>query len=386
MNKLLFVTTVPDTIAAFFIPIARYLQAKGWRVDAMAEGISTSKKCIEAFEQVWEVKFSRNPLAPQNLLVAPQQIKRVLQQQEYDLIVVSTPVASFVTRYALNEMRKQGKFKMLYMAQGFHFFRGGSLLRNATFFPLEKLAGPWTDRIVVVNREDEEAAKRHLVPAERVHYIPGTGVDLDRFNPALISDAEIIRVRQELGLSPEAPLLLSVAEFIPRKRNWDVLKAFARLGRSDAHLALAGDGRLLEQMQQLASKLGIQKQVHFLGFRRDIPTLMRASVAIVLASEQEGLPNCIMESFCMETPAIGSNIRGTRDLLEGGQGLLFEVGDVEELARSMAWVLDRPEEAKVMGKRGRNLMADYELQHVLQLHETLYNEVVGEKNYAISAQ
>ena len=75
---------------------------------------------------------------------------------------------------------------------------------------------------------DEEAAKRWLVPAEQVRHIPGTGLNVDRYNPLEIPEAEILPVRQELGISPDTPLFLSVAELIPRKRPHDVLKAFAR--------------------------------------------------------------------------------------------------------------------------------------------------------------
>jgi glycosyltransferase involved in cell wall biosynthesis len=385
MSSLLFVTTIPGTLSAFFLPLTRHLQAQGWRVDAMAQGISTNTQCVETFDRVWEVEFSRNPLAPQNLLIAPQKIREVLAQREYDIVNVSTPVAAFVTRYALNDLRKQGKPKIVYTAQGFRFYGGGSLLSNTIYLSLEKLAGPWTDYIVLVNREDEEAAKRHrLIPEERVRYIPGTGVNVDRFSADNISDAEVLRVRQEMGLALETPLFLSVAEFIPRKHPQDILRAFVRLGRPEVHLAFAGDGRIFEQMQQLATDLRIQERVHFLGRSKDVPTLIGASVATLLASELEGLPNCVMESFCLEVPVIGTNIRGTRDLLEGGCGLLVKVGDVEGLAQAMAWVLDHPEEAKMMGKRGRERMAAYELKQILKLYDSLYTEVMQEQNFAVS--
>lgn len=383
MKSLLFVTTIPGTLSAFFLPITRHLQAQGWQVDAMAQGISTNTQCLETFNRVWEVEFSRNPLAPQNLLVAPQKIREVLAQREYDIVNVSTPVAAFVTRYALNDLRKQGKPKIIYTAQGFRFYEGGSPLKNTIFRSLEQLAGRWTDYLVVINREDEEAAKRYrIVPSERVCYTPGIGVDVDYYSHKAVTETEVVRVRQELGLAPETPLFLSIAEFIPRKRHQDVLRAFARLDRPELHLALAGDGLLFKQMQQLASDLGIQNQVHFLGLRQDIPILIRASVATVLASELEGLPRSVMESFCLETPVIGTDIRGTRDLLEGGCGLLVKVGDVEGLAQAMAWVLDHPEEAKMMGKRGRERMAAYELKHILELYDSLYTEVMQELNFA----
>ncbi len=378
--KLLIVTTIPTTLD-FFLPLTKHLRALGWRVDAMAKELSTSKEYPDFFDRVWDVELSRNPLEPQNLTVAPQQIREVLTQQNYDIVNVSTPVAAFVTRYALKDLKKQGKVKVIYTAQGFHFYKGGSLYKNAIFLGLEKIAGPWTDYLVVVNREDESAAKRYsLISPERVRYIPGTGLNLDRFNPSAIPEADIMRVRQELGLGPENPLFLSVAEFIPRKRPGDILKAFAQLNLPQVHLALAGDGIILEEMRELASELGIQKQVHFLGLRRDIPVLMRASVATLIASAQEGLPNCVMESLCMEIPVIGTEIRGTRDLLEGGNGLLVKLGDINGIASAMAWILDHPEEAQQMGKRGRENMVNYDLPHILKLYDALYAEVNNQQS------
>jgi glycosyltransferase involved in cell wall biosynthesis len=378
--KLLIVTTIPATLE-FFVPLTKHLRDRGWRVDAMAKELSTSQEYPDLFDRVWDVEWSRNPLDPQNLIVAPQQIREVFTQQKYDIVNVSTPVAAFVTRYALKDLRKQEKVKVIYTAQGFHFYQGGSFYKNAIFLGMEKIAGPWMDYLVVVNREDESAAKRYgLISPDRVRYIPGTGLNLDRFNPNAIPETDITGVRQELGLGPENPLFLSVAEFIPRKRPGDILKAFAQLARPQVHLALAGDGIILEEMRELASELGIQKQVHFLGLRRDIPILIRASVATLIASSQEGLPNCVMESLCMEVPVIGTEIRGTRDLLENGSGLLVKLGDINGIASAMAWILDHPEAAQHMGKCGRENMVNYDLPHILKLYEDLYAEVNNQQS------
>ena len=381
MNRLLVVTTVPDTLRAFLLPFAYYFRAKGWRVDAMAQGVSGSAECLKAFDHVWDVEWSRNPLDVRNLILAPSRVREVVLQHQYDLVHVHTPVAAFVTRYALNSLRKQGKPKLIYTAHGFHFYRGGSARKNAIFLTLEKLAGQWSDYLVVINREDEEAAKRYrIVSSERLRYMPGIGVNLQKFNSHAVSDAEVVRVRQELELAENDSLFLSVAELIPRKHPEDVLRGFAKLAssRQEAHLAFAGDGPLREKMNELATALEIKNKVHFLGYRRDIPALMKASVAVILASEQEGLPMSVIESLCLETPVIGTDIRGTRDLLEGGCGLLVKVGDIEGLAHAIAQILDQPTEARNMGKRGRERMSDYDLQHVLEQQENLYNEALKE--------
>lgn len=385
MNSLLCITTVPATLSAFLLPFAQHFRAQGWRVDAMAQGISTHTKCLSVFDQVWEVEWSRNPLDPQNLMLAPQQIREVVEKEEYDIVHVHTPVAAFVTRYALNNLRKQGKTKVIYTAHGFHFYRGASPLKNAIFLALEKLAGQWTDYLVVINHEDEAAAKRFgLVSNEKIRYMPGIGVDIEYYSPDAVWDTDVLRVRQELGIAPETSLFLSIAEFIPRKRHQDILRAFAKLNRPEVHLALAGDGLLFKQMQQLAFDLGIQNQVHFLGIRQDIPALIRACVATLLTSQQEGLPRSVMESLCLEIPVIGTDIRGTSDLLAGGCGLLVKVGDVDSIAQAMAWVLDHPEEAKMMGKHGRERMNAYGVRQIIKLYENLYASALQQTDYSLS--
>ncbi len=377
MNKLLIVSAVPIALRAFLLPFAHYFRAKGWRVDAIANGVSTCPECVAACDRVWDVELGRSPLDPKNFLTAPPKIKEIVEQQQYDIVHAHMAVAGFVTRYALKDLRKQGKPKIIYTAHGFNFYKGEMPLKNAIFLTLEKLAGFWTDYLVVINREDEAAAKRYrIVAPDRVRYMPGIGVDIQRYNPDVISASEVEQVRQELQLAPATSLFLCIAEFTPRKRHRDLLTAFAKIARENTCLAFAGDGVLQAEMQQLSHQLGVQDRVRFLGFRRDIPTLSRAAVATILVSEAEGLPRSIMESLCLETPAIGTDIRGIRELLEPGCGILVPVGNVEAIAKAMTWILDHPEDAKMMGKRGRELMADYDLRQILNLHETLYAEAL----------
>ena len=91
-----------------------------------------------------------------------------------------------------------------------------------------------------------------------------------------------------------------------------------------------------------------------------------------------------MESMSLEIPVIGTEIRGTRDLLEGGYGILVKVGDVKGLTQAMAWVLDHPEEAQAMARRGREHITHYEVQLILKLHETLYAEALDAEDRVVS--
>jgi glycosyltransferase involved in cell wall biosynthesis len=376
--RLLLAATLGDTLRAFYLPLARHLRKSGWQVDGLGQGISTCPKCRDAFDNVWEIPWSRNPLDIQNLVRAPRIIASIVRSNSHDLVHVSTPVAAFITRFALRRLRKQGRPKVIYTAHGFHFHKGGGWLHNSVYLGAERLAGRWTDCLTVMNMDDEVMAERYrVVPPRKLVHIPGVGIDRDLYNPEVVPAAAVGAIRRELGLEQQQPLFFLMAEFIPRKRHRDALAAFARMRCASARLALAGDGPLLEPMKKYADELGVADRVYFLGHWRDIPPLVRASVATLLPSAREGLPRSIMESMALAVPVIGSDIRGTRDLLTCGGGLLVNLGDIDGLARAMDWVVANPEAAREMGQRGRAALEKYDLQSIVRLHEAVYQRVLN---------
>jgi glycosyltransferase involved in cell wall biosynthesis len=379
MPKLLMVATVSSVFRDFLFPFADYFRSQGWQVDAMASKISACPRCIKTFDRVWDIEFSRNPLDLKNLFLAPQTIREVMAKEQYDIVHVHTPIAAFITRYALNNLRKQNKTKVIYTAHGFHFHSDGNPLKNALFLTLEKLGGAWTDYLVVINHDDERSAERfRLVPTQKIVYMPGIGVEPNYYNRQNISEADISQLRQELQLTPDNKIFLAIAEFTLNKRHRDMVSALASLGKPEIHLVIAGFGPkpLMDATQELAIALGVEKQVHLLGYRQDIPTLLCASVATLLVSEREGLPRCIMESFCLETPVIGTNIRGIKDLLAEDSGLLVQVGDIEGISAAMNWILDNPQKSKMMGQKGHKYMSAYDLKNIIKLHEDLYHKAL----------
>lgn len=381
MPRLLMIATVPETLQAFLRPFMKHFSARGWTVDAMAKDVSSCAKVVEACRRVWDVDWGRNPLYPSNLLRTPQVVRDIVKCEDYDLVHVHTPVGAFVSRFALRRLRRRGRPKVIYTAHGFHFFQGGRPTRNFLFRTLEKIAGTWTDYLVVINEEDHQAAQHsRLVAPGHAVYMPGIGIDTTRWSPEKVPPDEVEQVRASLGLAPGKPLFLMVAEFIRRKHHADALRAFARLSRADAHLALAGEGSLLEPMRALAADLNVADRMHFLGYRRDIPALVRAATALLLVSEQEGLPVSVMEALSLETPVIGTDIRGTRELLAGGCGLVVPVGGVEALANAMERILRDPEEARTMGRRGRAKVKErYDLDSIIKMHEALYARALADK-------
>jgi glycosyltransferase involved in cell wall biosynthesis len=377
MTRMLVVTTVRCTLTSFLMPYAAHFRARGWTVDALASGATLDPACLEGFDHCFEADWSRNPLRPQGLVRMPGVLRRRVAAGAYDLVHVHTPVAAFITRYALRDLPREQRPAVVYTAHGFHFHDRGNPLANAAFAALERLAGPWTDRLVVINRSDEqEALRRRIVEPARLRHMPGIGLDLARYHPGSVRDEAVASVRAELGLAPGQPLFLMVAGFQPGKRHRDLLAAFEALGETRAHLAFAGEGPLLRGLQAWCRKRALAARVHFLGQRPDVPALMRASLATVLPSEREGLPRSVMESMALGVPVIGADARGLRDLLAQCGGELVPVGHPAALRAAMQRLIQDPARARDLGEQARSRMAPFDIAHLLQMHEELYAELL----------
>ena len=371
-GRLLISASVPEMIEVFLTPYAEYMRSRGWRVDALANGATGSARLREAFDEVYDVDWSRNPLDPRNLIGVPKQLRQLVSDNAYDVVHVHSPVAAFVLRFSLRKMRVP---RIVYTAHGFHFHADAGALRNVVFRTLERLAGRWTDELIVINTEDRDAARRlHLVPTGHLHHLPGIGVDLTRFAHRTLTEEEIQARRAALDLPADVPLVLMVAEFIPRKRHEDVLAAFSAVW-SGAHLLLVGKGPLEDEMRQQAASLGLGRRVHFLGYRSDVPELMTISKLLLLPSLQEGLPMSVIEAMSMGVPVIGTDIRGTRDLLADGSGILVPVKSPAALAHAMNALLADGEHRELLRANAREKVKEYALPPLLERHGRLYEKL-----------
>lgn len=373
--RLLIVSTVALTIDTFLTPFAHHFRTLGWTVDGMAAGLPASARA-SVLDTAWDISWNRNPLDPRNLMSASR-VREVVSAGAYDIVHVHTPVASFVTRWAL---RNTPGPKVVYTAHGFHFSPELPWISNRTFLALERFAARRTDALVVINSDDRSSAIRYrLAPEGQVHLVNGIGIDAAEYDPGKVPDSAIRALRDSIGLAPETPLATMIAEYTPNKRHALVLQALA-LCRQPVHLALVGTGPLMDETIALARRLGIQDRVHVLGWRDDVPTVIAASDLAVLFSAREGLPRSVMEAMAMARPVIGSDIRGIRDLLSDGCGLLVPSGDVAALAEGIDRVIGDPVKAARMGAAGlARVRSDLELGVVIRAHERIYADLLSDR-------
>lgn len=316
MKKVLFVATVVQLhIARFHIPYLKWFHEQGWQVDVAAKNdYENPEECVIPYcDHFYDVPFARSPFDSSNLR-ALKELKRLLDETHYDIIHCHTPMGAVIARLAAKKSRRLGT-KVIYTAHGFHFYHGAPLKNWLLYYPVERFLAGWTDVIITMNREDEQAA--HRFPCPRIEYVPGVGVDLKRFSRHQPREA----VRAALGIAPDAVFILSVGELIARK-NYDVaIDALSALDpRLKVDFCIAGIGDKEDELRQHIRDKGLAGKVRLLGFRDDIPDLLHAADVFFFPSLQEGLPVAVMEAMACGLPIVCSRIRGNTDLIDEGLG------------------------------------------------------------------
>jgi glycosyltransferase involved in cell wall biosynthesis len=159
--------------------------------------------------------------------------------------------------------------------------------------------------------------------------------------------------REELGLEPGTRLVLAVGRLVEQKNHELAIRAIA--GVPDAVLAIAGDGPLRPRLERVASEVGIDGRVRFLGVRPDVRALMGAADAIVLSSRWEGLPLSALEALASGTPLVATSVRGLRELVVDGRDALLVPEEPEALAAALRRVLDDPGLAARLAEAGKQI-------------------------------
>jgi len=219
---------------------------------------------------------------------------------------------------------------------------------------IRRLVGTIVHRYVVVCEFLETWLRESCkVKEEKIIHIPN-GVDTVKFHPC--GKAERIRQRQKLGL-PETGLLLGTVGRLDRVKDFPTLMrsfSYIKDRASEAHLAIAGDGPLRDELARAATELGVNDSVHWLGERNDIPSVLRSFDVYVQTSVFEGMSNTILEAMATGLPVVASDAGGNSELvIDRVNGATFEVGDADTLARLLSIYLSQPYLRTLHGARSR---------------------------------
>ena len=311
MKKVLFTATVDSHILQFHIPYLKMFKDNGYEVHVATNGTDKIPYC----DVKHTVSFERDPIKFNNIK-AIKQLKKIINENNFEIIHCHTPMGSVVTRIAAKKARNKGT-RVIYTAHGFHFFKGAPLANWLIFYPIEKYLSKYTDCLITINQEDYELAKRKFKKCRQIELVHGVGVDESKFNFEM-SDKEKHELRESLGLTDEDFVLIQVGEMNKNKNQIMAIEVMRDLVKEDTsiHLLLVGTGVLEEFYKEKIKEYNLQKNIHMLGYRRDIPKLLKISDVLLSLSHREGLPVNVIEGMICGLPIIATDCRGNRDLVE----------------------------------------------------------------------
>lgn len=322
MKKVLITASESSHFKNFHIPYIKRLIGEGIEVHTASNG----EFALEGASHT-RLGFRKKITSPANIAVIFK-LAKLIGRERFDVVYTNSTLAGFTGRMAAL-LSGSGKTRCRHICHGYLFDDDGSL-RSRAYIAFEKLVRGRTELLAVMNGDDLRIAEKYGLGREIV-FLDGMGMDAERF-PELPAD-EISRRRAELGAENGELLFLCVGEFSPRKNQSVILKAFARLKRTDCRLIFAGGGAMLGECVSLAKALGIADRTVFLGDRSDMNALYRACDCLISASRFEGLPFSVMEALYCGESVLLSDVKGNRELADSSS--LYPYNDDKALAALM---------------------------------------------------
>jgi glycosyltransferase involved in cell wall biosynthesis len=289
-----------------------------------------------------EVIPIRREFAPSDLRSAVR-LWHYLRRQRFDVVQTHTPKASFL---GLPVARLVGS-PAVYTVHGSLYFAGNSRLANILGWCFERWCCSWATSVLVQSREDEGVLPRvRIVPAAKVHYL-GNGIMLDRFLAPVAP-----------AMTRDRPVVLMVSRLVREKGCADFLEIAARL----SHIADFVHVGPIEHDQSDAltdeEVAAAADTVTFIGEVADVRPYLSSAALVVLPSYREGIPRAAMEAAATGRPVAAYDIRGVREVIDSGLGLLAPRGDVTALAAVVASLVVDPDRCDELGKLCRERIVE----------------------------
>lgn len=246
---------------------------------------------------------------------------------------------------------------------------GGSRLRS---FIDRWLIARFSDAFVAVS----EAGRRSMIESEG---IPERDVVLLRNGAPSLPRGVPGRVREELGIGPDQPVITTVGILRSEKAHSVLVEAAAEIVKTVPNLRvlLIGDGVERENLEALIARLGLGEVVTLLGIRRDIADILESTDIAVCCSDFEGGPLSVMEYMSAELPIIATDVGGLPELVGPENGIRIPPRDPGALAAAALALIGDPERRRRLGRAGAELReSEYGAAVYIERLEALYDRLL----------
>ncbi|MGH7254403.1 MAG: glycosyltransferase family 4 protein [Nitrospirales bacterium] len=317
------------------------------------------------------------PVRPLRDLRAFLALTRLLARIKPAIVHTHSSKAGILGRWAA---RAAGVPIIIHSIHGFGVTPSQSSLMRRTLIGMERLAARVTTRFFAVSDANRRLGiELGLFRPEQVRVLR-SGVDLEALRRVTVDRAA---KRRELGFTPDQPLVGMVAALKPQKAPVDFVRLAAAVARArpDVRFVLIGDGELRPAVEAEVARLGMADSLKLVGWRRDVPELMRCLDVFALTSRWEGLPRVYIEALMSEVPVVGTRVDGASEIVQDGvNGFLVEPGDLDGMARRVLQLLDHPDLARSMGRAGSAVPREFDIHEMVREQEREYDQLLSRWN------
>ncbi|MDH5257710.1 MAG: glycosyltransferase [Gammaproteobacteria bacterium] len=236
------------------------------------------------------------------------------------------------------------------------------------------------DEIVLVSKHVKAELEKNNSHKQQLHAIE-SGIDMSRFNPG---DGIALDVRSRLDLSENDKVFINVSNWdLNRKRQHIILQAFSKLKNENCTLLLVGNGTDSKEASEKISEYGISDRVRCLGFRDDVPDLLRASDYFVMSSNSEGIAGALLQAMACGKVVLSTNAGGIQEyLIDGVNGYAADVDDIESFSSKFTAlpdlsIPDRNKLEKAAIETAHKYSLDYNIERWLNLIEHTFSRKVA---------
>ena len=360
-KKILIVASTMIHIENFHLPYIEELK-KDYEVFTMAKGVAFAGKHAD-----FDVNFEKKIISVKNLKNV-KVIRDILEAEKFDAVILNTSLASFYVRLAVKKMKNRPI--VINIVHGYLFGQKSNPFKKLAYLFAEKFVKKQTDHILVMNEEDRDIAKKHKLCKNDIIVIRGMGIDGSRF----------LNIKEKEFNTSNNITISFVGELSARK-NQDALFQFVKELEEyqiNAKLILIGWGENKKYYKARAKKLGLEKQVNFVGFDADICKYFNETDFYVSASKSEGMPFNILEAMYAGKIVFSSDIKGAVDVVKDFEtGILFKSGDINNLITKFRIVRNDLELQKKIRKNAKIMAEKYEINSVLPENIEILKKLIG---------
>lgn len=182
-------------------------------------------------------------------------------------------------------------------------------------------------------------------------------------------------------IDPDDFVIGFVGRLSPEKGCDILLKAVSKINDScpSFHTLIVGEGPERSRLDRLVNDCNLAAKVHFLGFRKDVPSIYQTINVLVMPSHTEGLPMAAIEALSCGVPVVGSRVGGLPEIVKDGYtGFLFDRGDVDALTQILIKCIKKHGDLKLLSTDcQRHAMQNFDSKRIIPVIEKLYKKLVA---------